>query len=90
MIRLQYHDAIQFMNYSVAIENAKYDRNTLTFAFGFVLRREVETAPYEAALRKISSVFINLEVPKLVRTDDYNYSHIFVLYDCSYSATYYS
>jgi hypothetical protein len=84
MIWLQYHDAIQFMNYSVAIENAKYDRNTLTFAFGFVLRREVETAPYEAALRKISSVFINLEVPKLVRTDDYNYSHIFVLYDCSY------
>lgn len=53
---------IQFMNYSVAIENAKYGRNTLIFAFGFVLGREVETAPYEAALRKISSVFINLEV----------------------------
>jgi hypothetical protein len=50
------------MNYSVAIENAKYGRNTLIFAFGFVLGREVETGPYEAVLRKISSVFINLEV----------------------------
>mmetsp|Transcript_8185 Transcript_8185/g.17883 ORF Transcript_8185/g.17883 Transcript_8185/m.17883 type:complete len:100 (-) Transcript_8185:112-411(-) len=29
-------DDIQFMNYSVAIDNVKYERNALLIAFGFV------------------------------------------------------
>ena len=50
------------MNFSVAIENGKYERNTLTFAVGFVLQREADTEYFEAALRKICTVFVSLEV----------------------------
>lgn len=34
---------LQFVNYSVAIDNPKYDRNTLLFAVGFVLEKDVDT-----------------------------------------------
>jgi hypothetical protein len=55
-------DALQFLNYSVAIDNVKYERNALLFSFGFVLGRDVEMEPYEPILRKLSSMFLNLEV----------------------------
>lgn len=53
---------LQFLNYSVAIDNAKYERNALLFSFSFVLGRDVEKEPYEPVLRKISALFLNLEV----------------------------
>lgn len=53
---------IQFLNYSIAIENPKYERNTLLFSFGFILALDVETEPYERVLRKFSSTFVSLEV----------------------------
>jgi len=56
-----FHKDMKFMNYSVAIENPKYHRNTLTFAFGLILHRESETEYYENALRKISYSFVHLE-----------------------------
>lgn len=33
----------QIVNYSVAIENSKYGRNTLSFALGFILQETVDT-----------------------------------------------
>lgn len=33
------HEDIQFLNYSIAIDNIKYHRNTLSFSFGFILPR---------------------------------------------------
>lgn len=53
---------MQFINYPVAIENEKYDRNTLSFAFGFVLRRAVNIEPYSAILKKIATAFVGFEV----------------------------
>lgn len=53
---------IQFLNYSVAIENAKYVRNTIMFSFGMVLDVNVDSEPYEAILRKVSETFQTLEV----------------------------
>lgn len=55
-------DDVQFLNYSVAIDNVKYHRNALLFAFGFVLAKGVDTEPYGAVLEKIASTFVNLEV----------------------------
>jgi hypothetical protein len=55
-------DDVQFINYSVAIDNVKYHRNALLFAFGFVLIKGVNIEPYCAVLEKISSAFVNLEV----------------------------
>ena len=55
-------DEMNFLNYSVAIDNPKYDRNTLIFSFGCVLVKGVDIQPYEDALRKISLTFVNLEV----------------------------
>ena len=37
------NDSVQFVNYSVAIDNRKYDRNTLLFAVGFVLGKDIDT-----------------------------------------------
>jgi hypothetical protein len=37
------NEDIQFVNYSVAIDNPKYDRNTLLFAVGFVLDKDTDT-----------------------------------------------
>lgn len=46
------NDSVQFVNYSVAIDNRKYDRNTLLFAVGFVLDKDIDTVsnPYLPAL----------------------------------------
>ena len=55
-------DELQFVNYSVFIDNAKYERNTLLLSFGFVLERDIETDPFEPVLRKLSSVMVSLEV----------------------------
>jgi hypothetical protein len=55
-------DEVQFMNYSVAIDNIKYERNALLFAFGFVLKRGVNTEPYSVALKRISATFVDLEM----------------------------
>jgi hypothetical protein len=60
-------DEQTFINYSVAIDNTKYFRNTLIFSFGFVVVKNIDTEPYESALRKISSTFVNLEVIYLIR-----------------------
>lgn len=54
-----------FLNHAVALENSKYDRNTLLFSFGFVLRIDASDdaiEAFESILRKISSVFVSIEV----------------------------
>jgi len=55
---------LQFLNYSMSIDNSKYERNTLLFSFGFVLDRDVASEPYEPVLRKLSSVILSLEIEK--------------------------
>lgn len=57
-------DELQFMNFSVAIDNAKYERNTLLFSFGFVLHRDTDMEPFEPVLRKLTSIFVNLETER--------------------------
>jgi nitrogen permease regulator 2-like protein len=61
LIVVEFED-VQFLNYSVAIDNTKYHRNALLFAFGFVLASGVNTEPYGAVLKKITTTFVNLEV----------------------------
>lgn len=56
------NDDIQYMNYSVAIENSKYFRNSLLFSLGFILAEGIETEPFEPILRKLSQAFLALEV----------------------------
>ena len=55
---------LQFLNYSVSIDNPKYERNTLLFSFGFVLDPGERTEPFEPLLRKISSVMVSLELER--------------------------
>ena len=58
-------DDLIFLNHAVALENAKYDRNTLLFSFGFVLSISASDdviESFESILRKISSVFVSIEV----------------------------
>lgn len=55
-------NGIQFINYSIAIENTKYVRNTIMFSFGMVLDADVDSKPYETVLRKVSETFQTLEV----------------------------
>jgi hypothetical protein len=57
-------DDLQFMNFSVAIDNSKYERNTLLFSFGFVLQRDADMEPFEPVLRKLTSIFVNLEMER--------------------------
>ena len=59
------NDDIQYMNYSVAIDNPKYDRNSLLFSLGFILAEGIETEPFEPILRKLSLAFLALEVSEL-------------------------
>lgn len=53
---------IQFLNYSIAIENTKYERNTILFSFGFVLEEDVDPDPFTEVLKKVASTFVTLEV----------------------------
>lgn len=52
----------QYANYSVIIENVKYERNTLLFAFGILLQKGCEIEPYEVVLRKVSLALTNMEI----------------------------
>ena len=64
VISIRYEHFI-FMNHSMALENSKYNRNTLMFSFGFVLRLDTDedvVEADEAILRKISMTFKALEV----------------------------
>ena len=60
---------IQFLNYSIAIENTKYERNTILFSFGFVLEEDVDPDPFSEVLKKVASTFFTLEV---------NYSSVYI------------
>ena len=53
-----------FMNYSVLIDNAKYDRNTLHLAIGFILENNENIEIYESCLRKFARTLIALEIEK--------------------------
>jgi hypothetical protein len=55
-------DKYQLLSYSVAIENSKYERNCLTFAFGFVLSHSADIDAYGKALTKLVTNFVDLEV----------------------------
>ena len=52
----------QLLSYSVAIENSKYERNCLTFAFGFVLGPLADIDAYGKALTNLVTNFVDLEV----------------------------
>jgi hypothetical protein len=53
---------VTFVNYSMAIDNPKYERNTMLFSFGFTLSVNADIEPFENMLRKISYIFLQLEV----------------------------
>lgn len=55
-------DQLQFANFSLGIENTKYERNALLFSFGFVLSVDVATEPFEPILRKVATTLLQLEV----------------------------
>lgn len=55
-------DELQFLNFSIAIEDSKYDRNKMTFAFGLILSKDADTEPYGAVLTKFSNKVAQMEV----------------------------
>jgi len=55
------NDGIKYMNYSMAIDNPKYERNALLFSLGFVLPVDADTEPFEPILRKFAAVLLALE-----------------------------
>ena len=57
-------EAFQFANFSVIIDNEKYERNALLFALGLVLSLEDDPEPYEVVLRKVASTLVALELEK--------------------------
>ena len=56
------NDNIQFLNYSIAIENSKYERNTILFSFGLILDIDVDPDPFSEVLKKLSYTFVTLEL----------------------------
>ena len=83
-ITVKYGD-IQFINYSVAIENPKYVRNTIMFSFGIILDIDTESEPYENLLRKVSETFQTLEVRRFVFI--FQYKHTFSNNSLTYNQT---
>ncbi len=57
-------DNFQFVNYSVAIDNKKYDRNALLFAVGVVVSLEANMDMYRSLLRRFASTLIALETER--------------------------
>jgi hypothetical protein len=54
----------QLLSYPIAIEDNKYDRNTLSFAFGFVISFGAKTGEYGKVLKNIGSFFQDLEIER--------------------------
>lgn len=51
---------------SVAIENPKYERNSLTFSFGLVLSHYANHEAFGKILRRIVTTFVDLEVNEYI------------------------
>lgn len=60
-ITVRSESSFQYVNYSVAIEDSKYHRNTLLFSLGIILPLDVPTCVYEPVLRKMSAMLVDLE-----------------------------
>lgn len=54
-------DHYQYVNYSVAIDNPKYERNALLFAVGVVLSLDADMDVYTPILRRLATTLIALE-----------------------------
>lgn len=57
-------EKFQYANYSVIIQNTKYERNALLFAFGILVEKNVSVEPYEVMLRKVSQTLVAMEIEK--------------------------
>jgi nitrogen permease regulator 2-like protein len=55
-------EKFQLISYPIAIENNKYERNTLSFAFGFILSFNAKSAEYGKALGVLTRFFQTAEV----------------------------
>ena len=54
---------IQYLSYTITIDNSKYFRNNLLFSCGFVLDKHcLNTKPYELVLRKLAHSFRDAEI----------------------------
>ena len=52
----------QFANYSLIINNSKYDRNALLFAFGVLTKKDFDLNLIEIILKKVSYTLFSMEV----------------------------
>lgn len=76
------------MGYPIAIENNKYQRNSLFFTFGFVFEQEGDISPYKHALRKLALDVQGLEIASEFLFNEKtkarnNFSEVFVLLSCA-------
>lgn len=55
-------DKWQLMSYPIAIENDKYERNTLSFSFSFVLSVNCRINEYGKVLKSLATYFQEIEV----------------------------
>ena len=60
------NDDLAYMNYSIAIDNPKYGRNTLLFSLGFVFDCDSVTEPFEPILIKFAESLLALEVSQFI------------------------
>ena len=61
MISLCTHN-MQILSRPTIISNSRYERNSLLFSVGFVLRRDCDSRPYRPVLSKLTSLLRTMEI----------------------------
>ena len=64
------------------------NRNTILFSFGIVLAQDCNTRPYESLLKKVSEVFLTLEVIYTAYSSSLIYGYNCVAYSYILTHTY--
>ena len=68
IISLSTHN-MHILSYPVIIQNTQYERNSLLFSVGFVIRRMFDPIPFRPILSKLTSTFQSMELESAYLTD---------------------
>jgi hypothetical protein len=77
-------ETLQYINYPVAIDNIKYERNSLLYSFGFILDKDTKKEPFEPLLKKIATLFLSLELDREYLFNEATKSRIQILIEVIY------
>ena len=80
IISLSTHN-MHILSFPVIIQSTQYERNSLLFSVGFVIRRLFDPVPFRPILSKLATTFQSMEIESAYLSNEQTRSHIQLILD---------